>query len=163
MGLVKAMQENKVAVLAHGATGRGNDQMRFERYTNVLAPNMAVYAPWRDPGLLEEFPGRTEMAAYLNKFGIEALQLRWKGAAAATGQAAADAAAGAAAAAADAAKNAATGLLDALNPFNKGAAAPPKPAAPPHLRSPPRRRRRKRPKYRARTRRRSRSGAWQRY
>eukprot|EP00908_Phaeocystis_cordata_P018725 Transcript_30187.p3 GENE.Transcript_30187~~Transcript_30187.p3 ORF type:complete len:426 (-),score=216.42 Transcript_30187:1750-3027(-) len=72
MGLVKAMQENKVAVLAHGATGRGNDQMRFERYTNVLAPNMAVYAPWRDPGLLEEFPGRTEMAAYLNKFGIEA-------------------------------------------------------------------------------------------
>ena len=84
MGLVKAMQENKVAVLAHGATGRGNDQMRFERYTNVLAPNMAVYAPWRDPGLLEEFPGRTEMAAYLNKFGIEASQLRWKGAAAAT-------------------------------------------------------------------------------
>ena len=55
-----------------------------------------------------------------------------KGAAAATGQAAADAAAaGPAAAAADAAKNAATGLLDALNPFKKGAAAPPKPAAPP--------------------------------
>ena len=37
---------------------------------------------------------------------------------------------GAAAAAADAAKNAATGLLDALNPFKKGAAAPQKPAAP---------------------------------
>jgi len=71
-GLVKAMTEHKVAVLAHGATGRGNDQMRFERYTNVLAPNMTVYAPWRDPGLLEEFPGRTEMATYLNKFGIEA-------------------------------------------------------------------------------------------
>ena len=40
-------------VLSHGATGRGNDQMRFERYTNVLAPDMLVYAPWRDPGLLE--------------------------------------------------------------------------------------------------------------
>ena len=71
-GLVTAMQQNKVDVLAHGATGRGNDQMRFERYTNVLAPKMSVYAPWRDAELLEEFPGRTEMAAYLNKFGIEA-------------------------------------------------------------------------------------------
>ena len=66
------MKEKDVAVLSHGATGRGNDQMRFERYTNVLAPNMSVYAPWRDAELLEEFPGRTEMAAYLNKFGIEA-------------------------------------------------------------------------------------------
>jgi len=71
-GLVKAMKEKDVAVLSHGATGRGNDQMRFERYTNVLAPKMAVYAPWRDAGLLEEFPGRSEMATYLNKFGIEA-------------------------------------------------------------------------------------------
>merc|ERR1719409_943593 len=71
-GLVTAMQRNRVDVLAHGATGRGNDQMRFERYTNVLAPSMSVFAPWRDAGLLVEFPGRTEMAAYLNKFGIEA-------------------------------------------------------------------------------------------
>jgi len=45
---------------------------RFERYTNVLAPDMLVYAPWRDPGLLKEFPGRSEMAAYLATFGIEA-------------------------------------------------------------------------------------------
>jgi len=71
-GLVKAMQDHKVAVLSHGATGRGNDQMRFERYTNVLAPDMAVYAPWRDAGLLEQFPGRSEMAAYLAEFKIEA-------------------------------------------------------------------------------------------
>jgi len=71
-GLIHAMVENKVDVLAHGATGRGNDQMRFERYTNVLAPKMEVFAPWRDADLLKEFPGRTEMAAYLNTFGIEA-------------------------------------------------------------------------------------------
>ena len=71
-GLVTAMQRNRVDVLAHGATGRGNDQMRFERYTNVLAPSMSVFAPWRDAGLLVEFPGRTEMAAYLNGYGIEA-------------------------------------------------------------------------------------------
>lgn len=71
-GLITAMKERGVTYLAHGATGRGNDQMRFERYTNVLAPEMKVYAPWRDPILLKEFPGRTEMAAYLKKFNIEA-------------------------------------------------------------------------------------------
>jgi argininosuccinate synthase len=71
-GLLVAMRERGCTVLAHGATGRGNDQLRFERYTNVLAPDMKVYAPWRDPGLLEEFPGRREMAAYLTAQGIEA-------------------------------------------------------------------------------------------
>jgi argininosuccinate synthase len=72
-GLVRAMQERGIEVLAHGATGRGNDQMRFERYTRSLAPEMEVYAPWRDPQLLAEFPGRTEMAAYLAQFDIPAV------------------------------------------------------------------------------------------
>ncbi|HEY6881166.1 MAG TPA: argininosuccinate synthase [Polyangiales bacterium] len=71
-GLLGAMRERGCTILAHGATGRGNDQLRFERYTNVLAPDMKVYAPWRDPILLEEFPGRREMAAYLQAQGIEA-------------------------------------------------------------------------------------------
>ncbi len=70
-GLLSAMKEQGCTVLAHGATGRGNDQLRFERYANVLAPEMKVYAPWRDPGLLEQFPGRTEMIAYLADQGIE--------------------------------------------------------------------------------------------
>ena len=72
-GLVKEMKKEGCDVLAHGATGRGNDQMRFERYTKVLAPQMKVYAPWRDPKLLEEFPGRTQMANYLAKFNIPAV------------------------------------------------------------------------------------------
>ena len=71
-GLLGAMRERGCTVLSHGATGRGNDQVRFERYTNVLAPEMEVYAPWRDPKLLEEFPGRREMVAYLRAIGIEA-------------------------------------------------------------------------------------------
>jgi argininosuccinate synthase len=71
-GLLGAMRERGCTVLAHGATGRGNDQLRFERYTNVLAPDMKVYAPWRDPALIAEFPGRREMAAYLRTQGIEA-------------------------------------------------------------------------------------------
>ncbi|NQZ55927.1 MAG: argininosuccinate synthase [Lentisphaeraceae bacterium] len=72
-GLVKAMKARGVNVLAHGATGRGNDQMRFERYTLSLAPEMEVFAPWRDPELLKEFPGRSEMADYLAKFDIPAV------------------------------------------------------------------------------------------
>ena len=71
-GLLGAMQAEGCSVLAHGATGRGNDQVRFERYTNVLAPEMKVYAAWRDPDLLKQFPGRREMAAYLRERGIEA-------------------------------------------------------------------------------------------
>jgi len=68
-GLVREMQKHGCTVLAHGATGRGNDQVRFERYTLELAPEMKVYAPWRDPALLEEFPGRTQMKEYLASFG----------------------------------------------------------------------------------------------
>lgn len=71
-GLLKAMAADGCTVLSHGATGRGNDQVRFERYTNVLAPEMEVYAPWRDAALLEQFPGRKEMAAYLRAKGIDA-------------------------------------------------------------------------------------------
>lgn len=73
LGLVKAMQDNGCTVLTHGATGRGNDQVRFERYTNVLAPAMKVYAPWRDPNLLEEFPGRSQMAAFLTAAGMPSM------------------------------------------------------------------------------------------
>jgi len=71
-GLIPEMKKRGCTVLAHGATGRGNDQMRFERYTNVLAPDMKVYSPWRDPGLLAEFAGRKQMTEYLEKSGIEA-------------------------------------------------------------------------------------------
>lgn len=72
-GLIPEMRKHGCTVLAHGATGRGNDQVRFERYTNVLAPDMKVYAPWRDPVLLKEFPGRSQMAEFLNARGIPAL------------------------------------------------------------------------------------------
>jgi len=71
-GLLPLMKKHGCTVLVHGATGRGNDQVRFERYTNALAPKMKVYAPWRDPRLLKEFPGRSQMVAYLKKQGIKA-------------------------------------------------------------------------------------------
>ena len=71
-GLIPEMKKHGCTVLVHGATGRGNDQMRFERYTNVMAPAMKVYSPWRDPELLKAFPGRTQMVEFLAKYGIQA-------------------------------------------------------------------------------------------
>ena len=71
-GLIPEMKKRGCTVLVHGATGRGNDQMRFERYTNVLAPAMKVYSPWRDAELLKKFPGRTQMVEFLAKYGIQA-------------------------------------------------------------------------------------------
>jgi len=70
-GLLQAMKSHGCTVLSHGATGRGNDQVRFERYVNVMDPSFKVYAPWRDPTLLKEFPGRSQMLEYLNKHGID--------------------------------------------------------------------------------------------
>ena len=70
--LLPAMKKAGCVVLVHGATGRGNDQMRFERYTNVLDPKFGVYAPWRDEDLLKQFPGRTQMVEFLAERGIQA-------------------------------------------------------------------------------------------
>ena len=70
--LLPAMKKAGCTVLVHGATGRGNDQMRFERYTNVLDPKFGVYAPWRDEELLKRFPGRTQMVEFLAQRGIVA-------------------------------------------------------------------------------------------
>ncbi|MBI2441612.1 MAG: argininosuccinate synthase [Lentisphaerae bacterium] len=77
-GLIPEMKRRGCTVLAHGATGRGNDQVRFERYANVLAPELQVYAPWRDPELLREFPGRRQMADYLRRCGLTAAALSRK-------------------------------------------------------------------------------------
>merc|ERR1719159_1716106 len=69
-GLLREMKKQGCTVLSHGATGRGNDQVRFERYVNVMDPDFKVYAPWRDATLLEEFPGRTQMLEFLQKHNI---------------------------------------------------------------------------------------------
>ncbi|HNQ89765.1 MAG TPA: argininosuccinate synthase [Verrucomicrobiota bacterium] len=50
--------------IAHGATGKGNDQVRFELTAAALAPQLDVIAPWRDPAFREQFPGRAAMIDY---------------------------------------------------------------------------------------------------
>ena len=44
-GMVRAMRRNGINIISHGATGRGNDQVRFQLCTNMLAPDFQVYAP----------------------------------------------------------------------------------------------------------------------
>ena len=63
-GMVPEMRKRGVKILSHGATGRGNDQVRFQLCTNMLAPEFAVYAPWRDDAFLKQFRGRSEMIDY---------------------------------------------------------------------------------------------------
>lgn len=63
-GMIPEMKKRGIKVLSHGATGRGNDQVRFQLCTNMLAPEFAVYAPWRDDAFLKRFRGRSEMIDY---------------------------------------------------------------------------------------------------
>ena len=60
-----AQQEGADAV-AHGATGKGNDQVRFELTYYALQPNIKVIAPWRE----WEFKGRTDLIAYAKQHNI---------------------------------------------------------------------------------------------
>ncbi len=58
-----AVDENAMAV-AHGATGKGNDQVRFELCYYALKPDIRVVAPWKDPEFLSTFKGRTDLLKY---------------------------------------------------------------------------------------------------
>ena len=56
--------------VSHGATGKGNDQVRFELAYYALDPEVEVIAPWKMKEFLDEFKGRPELIAYAKKHGI---------------------------------------------------------------------------------------------
>ncbi len=62
--MVEIAKRERADAIAHGATGKGNDQVRFELTAAALAPDLQVIAPWRDARYRDEFPGRQEMIAY---------------------------------------------------------------------------------------------------
>jgi len=64
-----ARKEGAQAV-AHGATGKGNDQCRFELTYAALAPDLQIISPWRDAKFRKAFPGRTEMIDYCRENNI---------------------------------------------------------------------------------------------
>src|SRR6201987_6514798 len=71
--LVEIARAEKADAIAHGATGKGNDQVRFELTAAALAPELEVIAPWRQERFREQFPGRAEMIAYAEKNAIPVL------------------------------------------------------------------------------------------
>lgn len=68
--MVEIARAEGATAIAHGATGKGNDQVRFELTAAALAPDLKVIAPWRLESFREEFPGRAEMIAYAEKHEI---------------------------------------------------------------------------------------------
>src|SRR6266542_4412462 len=68
--MVEIARAESADVIAHGATGKGNDQVRFELTAAALAPELRVIAPWREEKFRKQFPGRSEMIAFAKANGI---------------------------------------------------------------------------------------------
>lgn len=64
--LVEIAEETGADAIAHGATGKGNDQVRFELGAYALKPDIKIIAPWREWDLLS----REKLMAYAEKHGI---------------------------------------------------------------------------------------------
>jgi argininosuccinate synthase len=67
---VEIARREKADTVSHGATGKGNDQCRFEMTYMALNPRLGIISPWKIQKFREQFPGRAEMIAYCNRHGI---------------------------------------------------------------------------------------------
>jgi len=61
---IEVAEEEGANAVAHGATGKGNDQVRFELSYYALKPGIKVISPWKDPEFLKTFKGRTDLLKY---------------------------------------------------------------------------------------------------
>ena len=68
---VEIAEREGADAVAHGATGKGNDQVRFELTYAALAPKLEIIAPWRMDAFRKAFPGRTEMIDYCRAQSID--------------------------------------------------------------------------------------------
>jgi len=64
--LIEIARMEGADAICHGATGKGNDQVRFELTAYAMEPDIKVIAPWRE----WEFKGRTDLLAYAKKHNI---------------------------------------------------------------------------------------------
>lgn len=71
---VEIAEKEGADAVAHGATGKGNDQVRFELTYGALSPALKIISPWRMDVFRKAFPGRSEMIAYCreNNINVEA-------------------------------------------------------------------------------------------
>ncbi|KAI5642429.1 arginosuccinate synthase domain-containing protein [Phthorimaea operculella] len=70
VGIVNAAKKLGAKYISHGATGKGNDQVRFELSVYSLWPEGKVIAPWRMPEFFERFQGRTDLIEYAKQENI---------------------------------------------------------------------------------------------
>mmetsp|Transcript_7808 Transcript_7808/g.11909 ORF Transcript_7808/g.11909 Transcript_7808/m.11909 type:complete len:419 (-) Transcript_7808:111-1367(-) len=68
--MIRIATEEGATYIAHGATGKGNDQVRFEMCCQALSPTVQCVAPWRDAEFIESFKGRKDLLNYCSKHGI---------------------------------------------------------------------------------------------
>lgn len=68
--LAAIAEQEGTKVLAHGATGKGNDQVRFELAWYSMVPGVQVISPWKMEAFLSQFQGRPDMVAYAERKGI---------------------------------------------------------------------------------------------
>jgi argininosuccinate synthase len=69
-GMVEIANKEGAAYIAHGATGKGNDQVRFELSVAALSPHLKTIAPWRDPEFFNKIKGRKEAMEFAAKYNI---------------------------------------------------------------------------------------------
>jgi len=69
-GMVELAKEYGAKYIAHGATGKGNDQVRFELTAAALAPELKAIVPWRDPEFFNVIKGRKEAMEFAAKYNI---------------------------------------------------------------------------------------------
>lgn len=67
---IECAKEHGATVVSHGATGKGNDQVRFEVGYLSLMPDIKIVAPWKIKKFYENYPGRKELIEYSEKHGI---------------------------------------------------------------------------------------------
>jgi argininosuccinate synthase len=67
---IRIAQDEKAEIVSHGATGKGNDQVRFELSYYALNPKIKILAPWKTQEFLDQFKGRTDMLNYAQKHDI---------------------------------------------------------------------------------------------
>lgn len=69
---IEIAQAEGATHVAHGATGKGNDQVRFELAYYALAPDIHIVAPWKSADFLNQFKGRADMIEYAKTHDIPA-------------------------------------------------------------------------------------------
>lgn len=77
-GQIAVAEKEKAEYVSHGATGKGNDQVRFELGYYALKPDIKVLAPWKMQDFLDRFRGRSDMLNYAEQHGIEVTATRKK-------------------------------------------------------------------------------------